>query len=248
MAPIFDVAFGLGLRRGEAIALRADCVHLDDTRMGPNGYVEIARQYTWDPAKRLAVVKLPKWGKTRNIPIPSKWVGDVLKERLSGRAPVRPRDNAEGLRYVASRYSNVAIAEAIGTTETSIRHWLERAKITRSRRAISGRPTAKQVRDIRAHLFFGQVKRKPKDFIFTDEQGRLPEPDHVQKVFERLVKESGLKRIRLHDLRHSFGSIWAERVSPTVLKEMMGHSSITTTERYIHTTDEIFRRSFEEAE
>jgi site-specific recombinase XerD len=30
-----------------------------------------------------------------------------------------------------------------------------------------------------------------------------------------------------------------------VLKEMMGHASITTTERYIHTTDDIFRRSME---
>jgi integrase len=55
-----------------------------------------------------------------------------------------------------------------------------------------------------------------------------------------------LKKIRPRDLRHSFGTIWAERIPPTVLKEMMGHSSILTTERYIHTTDEILRRSLEQ--
>lgn len=37
-------------------------------------------------------------------------------------------------------------------------------------------------------------------------------------------------------------SIWADRVPPAVLKAWMGHSSITTTERYIHVTDDTFRR------
>jgi len=102
-------------------------------------------------------------------------------------------------------------------------------------------------RDIRDHLLLGCSRKKPRDYLFTDARGRLPTPDHVEKVFQRLVKRSELPRIRLHDLRHSFGSIWAERVPPTVLKEMMGHASITTTERYIHTTDEIYRRSMNAA-
>ena len=102
-------------------------------------------------------------------------------------------------------------------------------------------------RDIGDHLLFGSANKGSNDYLFTDGQGRLPSPDHVEAVFQRLVKQFGLKRIRLHDLRHSFGSIWAERVSPSVLKEMMGHSSITTTERYIHTTDGVFRRSIERA-
>ena len=195
----------------------------------------------------MPILKLPKCGKTRNVPIPSKWIRDMLKERLSGRVPVRPRDNVEGLKHVATRYSNVVVAKAVGATEGTVRNWLERAKIKRGRLVITGSPTSKHLRDIRDHLLFGQVKRKPKDYLFTDERGCLPKPDHVKKVFERLGEQCGLKRIRLHDLRHSFGSIWAERVPPTVLKEMMGHSSITTTERYIHTTDEIFRRSLEEA-
>lgn len=216
--------------------------------MGPHGYVEIVRQYTWDPAQRLPVLKLPKCGKTRNVPIPSKWIKNMLGARLSGKAPVRPRDNVDGLKYVATRYSNVVIAEAVGSTEGAVRKWLGRANVKRKRRVVSGRPTSEHLCDIRDHLLFGQVKRKPQDYLFTDEQGRLPAPDHVEKVFQRLVKQCGLKRIRLHDLRHSFRSIWAERVQPTVLKEMMGHSSITTTERYIHTTDDVFRRSLEEAE
>ena len=107
------------------------------------------------------------------------------------------------------------------------------------------------VRAYVAHAWDAEAGRyflKPElDAWLTDARGRLPTPDHVEKVFQRLVKRSELPRIRLHDLRHSFGSIWAERVPPTVLKEMMGHASITTTERYIHTTDEIYRRSMNAA-
>ena len=248
VAPIFDVAFGLGLRRGEAIALRTDRVHLTDTRMGPWGYVDIVEQYAWDPALRQPVLKLPKSGKPRSVPIPCSWLRDSLQERISGRGAVRPRDNSEGLRYVAGRYTNLLIAEVIGVTEAAVRKWLKRHGLKGRRPVGRCQRSADVERDIRGRLLFGQMKRKPKDYLFTDGQGRLPSPDHVEKVFQRLVKQCGLKRIRLHDLRHSFGSIWAERVPPTVLKEMMGHSSITTTERYIHTTDEIYRRTMEAAQ
>jgi integrase len=35
-----------------------------------------------------------------------------------------------------------------------------------------------------------------------------------------------------HDLRRSFGTRWAKRVAPAVLKELMRHNSINTTIRY----------------
>jgi integrase len=67
---------------------------------------------------------------------------------------------------------------------------------------------------------------------------------HARMVFSG---GTGVKQIRVHDLRHSFGSIWAQRLPLTVLKEMMGHASIKTTERYIHTTAEVFRLTITEA-
>ena len=56
-----------------------------------------------------------------------------------------------------------------------------------------------------------------------------------------------MKRIRIHDLRHSFGSIWAQRLPLSVLKAMLGHASVRTTEQYIHTTGEVFRLTLTEA-
>lgn len=39
---------------------------------------------------------------------------------------------------------------------------------------------------------------------------------------------------RFHDLRHTFGSLAIRRFDLVSVKEMMGHSKLTTTERYLH--------------
>ena len=39
---------------------------------------------------------------------------------------------------------------------------------------------------------------------------------------------------RFHDLRHSFGSLAIQQFDLVAVKDMMGHSKLTTTERYLH--------------
>jgi len=54
--------------------------------------------------------------------------------------------------------------------------------------------------------------------------------------------EAGLSDVRLHDLRHTFASISIERGIPiAVLSRVLGHASITTTERYAHLADNPIR-------
>lgn len=68
--------------------------------------------------------------------------------------------------------------------------------------------------------------------------------DYVSKQFKRAVRGAGLSdEIHFHTLRHSFGSNLANRGVPIIaIKEMMGHSSITTTEIYSHTNLENLQR------
>jgi len=50
----------------------------------------------------------------------------------------------------------------------------------------------------------------------------------------RCIGASGVPRVRLHDLRHSYGSWLADAgVSTRVLQESLRHSSLTMTEHYI---------------
>ena len=242
VAPIFDLAFGLGLRRGEAIGLRVDAVHLDDDRMGEFGYVEIIRQYTWDDGCKASVLKPPKWGRTRVIPIPYPWLKDALHNQIHGRVPASPGDNAPALRSLVKRYPNTVIAKALGVSETAVRKWLVRHRIERRMLVVWPDLDEAAIREIRDSLLWRQGDLKAEDFVFADGRERLPDPGGIGKLFLELIGKVGLKRIRFHDLRHSFGSLWADRVPPAILKAWMGHASITTTERYVHTNDEMFRR------
>jgi integrase len=74
--------------------------------------------------------------------------------------------------------------------------------------------------------------------VFTDELGRPYHPDHFSARFDKLVSETELPRIRLHDLRHTAASLMlASGVPVKVVQEMLGHSSpAITLSLYAHTT------------
>ena len=75
-------------------------------------------------------------------------------------------------------------------------------------------------------------------FVFPAARGQ----GHFQgltKDWLAIRSEAGLEDVRLHDLRHTFASISIERGVPiAVLSRILGHASITTTERYAHLADD----------
>lgn len=57
----------------------------------------------------------------------------------------------------------------------------------------------------------------------------------LQKGFDAACARAGIENFRIHDLRHTFASwLVMEGVSLYVVKDLLGHSSITVTERYAH--------------
>ena len=71
------------------------------------------------------------------------------------------------------------------------------------------------------------------EFIFTNANGdRLRD---IRTGFENARARAGLNDLRFHDLRHSFASSWVSDGGDLyLLKDMLGHKSITITERYAH--------------
>jgi integrase len=56
------------------------------------------------------------------------------------------------------------------------------------------------------------------------------DPSNLRKLFDRLLTDARLRRVRFHDLRHSFASqLLQNGESLTYVKEQMGHSSIKVT-------------------
>lgn len=101
-----------------------------------------------------------------------------------------------------------------------------------------------------------EVKREAKhtkdeDLVFPAKRGgqRHPHDDAGwgpgPEGKARLLREKcGItRRVRFHDLRHTFAShlamgSWAERWSLHEIAQALGHSSVTVTERYAHLADE----------
>jgi integrase len=67
-------------------------------------------------------------------------------------------------------------------------------------------------------------------YVFTSTVGTPIEPRMLTRTFHALCKRHGLRRVRLHDLRHSCMSLLlALGVSPRVVTEIVGHSAIEMT-------------------
>ncbi|MFI6769484.1 site-specific integrase [Streptomyces sp. NPDC050355] len=66
--------------------------------------------------------------------------------------------------------------------------------------------------------------------MFTREDGSWIHPGWLSAHFERLVEESGLPPIRLHDLRHVAASLMlAANVDEKIVSETLGHSDTRIT-------------------
>ncbi|WP_163370701.1 tyrosine-type recombinase/integrase [Endozoicomonas acroporae] len=63
--------------------------------------------------------------------------------------------------------------------------------------------------------------------------------DNIASSWDKIRELSNLPDIRLHDLRHTFGTRLAHAgIDLVTIKELMGHEDLETTARYLHTNDQ----------
>ena len=73
------------------------------------------------------------------------------------------------------------------------------------------------------------------DYVFVNRLGRRLDPSSLRRRYERARAAAGLEPLRFHDLRHTYGSLLvAGGIDLVSVKAAMGHSRISTTERYLH--------------
>jgi integrase len=73
-------------------------------------------------------------------------------------------------------------------------------------------------------------------FVFVNRDGGPIDVCYLSNVFARLLKRHGLRRIRLHDLRHSCASLLHHAGADIkAISEMLGHSQVgITSDLYTH--------------
>lgn len=79
---------------------------------------------------------------------------------------------------------------------------------------------------------------KPKVYLFEGPKGAKYSKSSVRKILNTALKNANIKKhIRVHDLRHSRATHLLENgVDIKLLKEILRHKKIETTERYTHLT------------
>jgi integrase len=83
------------------------------------------------------------------------------------------------------------------------------------------------------------------DFVFTTRTGSPIEPRNFNRSFANRSDRASVRRIRLHDTRHTCGSLLAALdVHPRIAMQILRHSKIAITmEVYTHVPSEATRRA-----
>ena len=95
-----------------------------------------------------------------------------------------------------------------------------------------------------------RLARAKGPYLFSHRQDLNLPLTTVKTAHSRALRKAGIEpRFRLYDLRHTFGSRTAMAgVDLPTLRELMGHSNISTTMRYVHPTPEHKRNAVEKLE
>ena len=94
--------------------------------------------------------------------------------------------------------------------------------------------------EVRPHI---PVQKDMQDIVFLNRRGKGMTREMVFIIIQQLKKKAGLnKKISPHTFRHSFATHLVEGGADLrAVQEMLGHSSITTTEIYTHIDREYLR-------
>src|SRR5262249_29261787 len=101
-------------------------------------------------------------------------------------------------------------------------------------------------RQLEARLAAGD-RWDEQDLIFPSSVGTPAEGSNILRQFHAHLDRAQIERIRFHDLRHSAATFLLLRgVKERVVMEVLGHTSLAMTSRYMHVLDGLKREAAEQ--
>jgi integrase len=92
-------------------------------------------------------------------------------------------------------------------------------------------PMAPQVAETLARLGKGV---DDDGLVFVGEGGGYLDGSALRRRYKLALERAGLRSLRFHDLRHTFGTRTIAKADILRVKEWMGHADVATTMRYLH--------------
>lgn len=88
------------------------------------------------------------------------------------------------------------------------------------------------------HKTLLELEPKEKGYIFVNPETNKPYTD-IKTGFNKAVERAKIANFTFHDLRHTVGTrLMADGSDIRSVQEFLGHSQVSTTERYLHVTTE----------
>lgn len=80
------------------------------------------------------------------------------------------------------------------------------------------------------------------DLVFATDTGRPVDPRRDWEEWKTILREAGVREVRVHDMRHTAGTLLvAQGVHIRAVQEILGHSDVRTTQGYTHIGSEVAR-------
>ena len=95
-------------------------------------------------------------------------------------------------------------------------------------------PMAPAVAEALARLTQREAQTSGDDLVFPGIAGGYLDASALYRRYKRALRAAGLRDLRFHDLRHTFGTRMIGRASILQVKEWMGHADVDTTMKYLH--------------
>jgi integrase len=95
-------------------------------------------------------------------------------------------------------------------------------------------PLVNDVAQVLARLSSRERWTDSDDLVFVGQIREYLDGSALRRRFKKARDAAGLRSLRFHDLRHTFGSVAIRTADPRELQEWMGHSDFSTTQIYMH--------------
>ena len=72
------------------------------------------------------------------------------------------------------------------------------------------------------------------DLVFPGDVGGYLDGSALRRRYKAALARAGLRQLRFHDLRHTFGTRMIAQADIRRVQEWMGHADVQTTMKYLH--------------
>lgn len=92
----------------------------------------------------------------------------------------------------------------------------------------------KQMVETNKAIFGKGYDKRFEEFVCVHPNGTIIRPNYVSEHFSVMLKKMGIKKVRFHDMRHTFAThmIQLGKVSLALVQQWLGHATIDTTIRF----------------